>query len=88
MTVYNATEIAKADNDTLYQWMANAFTTTTCIGHTKGAMNLEAAETYREELSKRGVDVGGKDALHLFRGDKELRSKLHEVGVFNGDGAW
>ena len=88
MTVYNATEIAKADNDTLYQWMANAFTTTTCIGHTKGAMNLEAAETYREELAKRGVDVGGKDALHLFRGDKELRSKLHEVGVFNGDGAW
>ena len=88
MTVYNATEIAKADNDTLYQWMANAFTTTTCIGHTKGEMNLAAAERYRAELTKRGVDVGGEDALHLFRGDKELRSKLHDAGVFNGDGAY
>jgi len=88
MTVYEKTEIAKADTDTLYQWMANAFTTTTCIGHTKGAMNLEAAETYRAELAKRGVDVGGKDALHLFRGDDKLRSKLFDVGVFNGDGAW
>tara|TARA_B100000085_G_C18239957_1_gene389530 strand:+ start:336 stop:602 length:267 start_codon:yes stop_codon:yes gene_type:complete len=88
MTVYDKTEIAKADTDTLYQWMANAFTTTTCIGHTKGAMNLEAAETYRAELAKRGVDVGGKDALHLFRGDDKLRGKLFDVGVFNGDGAW
>lgn len=88
MTVYEKTEIAKADTDTLYQWMANAFTTTTCIGHTKGAMNLEAAETYRAELAKRGVDVGGKDALHLFRGDDKLRGKLFDVGVFNGDGAW
>ena len=88
MTVYEKTEIAKADNDTLYQWMANAFKTTTCLGHTKGAMNEAAAETYREELAKRGVDVGGKDALHLFRGDDKLRDKLYKVGVFNGDGAW
>lgn len=88
MTVYEKTEIAKADTDTLYQWMANAFKTTTCIGHTKGAMNQRAAETYRAELAKRGVDVGGEDALDLFRGDDKLRDNLYKVGVYNGDGAW
>lgn len=76
-----------ASNETLHQWLANAIATTSCIGHTKGRMNEMLAEHYRDALIERGENVPEIDFWKCLDNPNSYRDKLHEIGVYNGEGS-
>lgn len=66
-------EISRASKEDLLQWFANASKTAAqALGHTKTAMNDQAAKRYQAELKQRGEPAA------------EIN---YEKGTFNGPGA-
>lgn len=71
----NQDEIARASKEDLLQWFANASKTAAqALGHTKTAMNDQAAARYKNELHKRGEQV-------------ERNEEVYAKGLFNGPGS-
>jgi hypothetical protein len=85
----NADQIKAASVQELNQWMANALTTSNCIGHMKSEQNERLAAVYRAELILRGVDVPTINFSECIAADNfEGREKAREGGVYNGQGSF
>lgn len=70
------TEVKKATDAELLESLANATYTGCCAGgHTKARFNEEFANSYKEELTERGVAIPDRDALL-------------DTGIFNGPGSF
>lgn len=87
----NDEKIKAASAFNLLQWMQNALSTTSCIGHTKGFSNETLAAKYREELISRGCDIPSIDFWVNLKTPGErgasYRSEMAEAGTFNGPGS-
>ena len=81
-------QIRGATDEELFDWMANALATTSCIGHTKGHMNEVFAENYRDELVSRGHDIPTIDFWESLDETDSYRETLQKKGTYNGVGSF